>query len=133
MKDIINNTSAYVLEGRVVHGKGIGSRAGMPTANLEILPGMELPDEGVYAAKVLVKDEEYIGVTNVGLRPTVDSEENITVETYIMDFHGDIYEEIIRLELYKLLRKQQKFDDLLSLLTQLEKDCAEAKKYFNLL
>ncbi len=133
MKDISDLSPVHVLCGRVVHGKGIGSKAGMPTANLEILPDIKIPDEGVYAVKVFVKDKEYIGVTNVGLRPTVDNEDVVTIETYIMDFQEDIYEENIRLELYQLLRKQQKFDDMLSLLRQLEKDCAETKKYFNLL
>ena len=131
MNDISDLSPVHVLCGRVVHGKGIGSKAGMPTANLEVLPDMELPDEGVYAAKVYVRDKEYIGVTNVGLRPTVDNEDVVTVETYIMDFQEDIYEENIRLELYQLLRKQQKFDNMLSLLKQLEKDCAKTREIFN--
>ncbi len=131
MKDISDLEPVHVLCGRVVHGKGIGSKAGMPTANLEILPDMKLPDEGVYAAKVFVKDKEYIGVTNVGLRPTVDNEDVVTVETYIMDFQEDIYEESIRLELYQLLRKQQKFDNMLSLLKQLEKDCIKTREIFD--
>lgn len=131
MNDISDLSPVHVLCGRVVHGKGIGSKAGMPTANLEILPDIKLPDEGVYAAKVYVRDKEYIGVTNVGLRPTVDNEDVVTVETYIMDFQGDIYEENIRLELYQLLRKQQKFDNMLSLLKQLEKDCAKTREIFN--
>lgn len=131
MNDISDLSPVHVLCGRVVHGKGIGSKAGMPTANLEVLPDMKLPDEGVYAAKVYVRDKEYIGVTNVGLRPTVDNEDVVTVETYIMDFQEDIYEENIRLELYQLLRKQQKFDNMLSLLKQLEKDCAKTREIFN--
>jgi len=131
MNDISDFSPVHELCGRVVHGKGIGSKVGMPTANLEVLPDMKLPDEGVYGAKVYVRDKEYIGVTNVGLRPTVDNEDVVTVETYIMDFQGDIYEENIRLELYQLLRKQQKFDNMLSLLKQLEKDCAKTREIFN--
>lgn len=133
MKDENALIPGYILTGRVMHGKGIGSKAGMPTANLEFFPEMDLPDFGVYAAKVLVKDKEYIGVTNVGLRPTVDDEERVSVETYIIDFADDIYGERICLQLYKLLRKQRKFDSMSLLREQLLADCAETKKYFSLL
>lgn len=120
----------YALSGRIVHGRGIGKKAGMPTANLEITNDMAIPKLGVYASKVKFGGSEYTGVTNVGLRPTVDSDKDITIETYILDFDGDIYEETIELELYVLLRRQQKFEDMEMLLEQLHKDCAKAKKYF---
>ena len=60
----------YVLSGPVIHGRGNGRTVGMPTANLPVPPGAALPPFGVYAARVRVGDREYLGVTNVGLRPT---------------------------------------------------------------
>lgn len=130
MQNLRNKQPSYALSGRIVHGRGIGKKAGMPTANLEITKDMVMPELGVYASKVKLGNCEYIGVTNVGLRPTVDSDKDITIETYIIDFDGDIYEETIELELFVLLRGQQKFEDMTMLLWQLRKDCAEAKKYF---
>ena len=130
MKKLENKHPLHALSGRIVHGRGIGKKAGMPTANLEIKKGMIIPKLGVYASKVKIGDGEYIGVTNVGLRPTVDSDKDITIETYILDFDGDIYEETIKLELFMLLREQKKFEDMAMLLKQLRKDCVEAKKYF---
>ena len=125
-----NKQPLYVLSGRIVHGRGIGKKAGMPTANLEIIKDMIIPELGVYASKVKLGNREYTGVTNVGLRPTVDNDKDITIETYILDFDGDIYEEKIELELFVLLRGQQKFEDMSMLRKQLHKDCIEAKKYF---
>ena len=58
-----------LLRGRIVHGKGLGRTVGMPTANLETVPGSVIPSEGVYASRVFLRSGEYIGVTNIGPRP----------------------------------------------------------------
>lgn len=130
MQNSDNKQPLYVLSGKIVHGRGIGKKAGMPTANLEVTKDMVIPEFGVYASKVKLGNREYTGVTNVGLRPTVDNDKDITIETYILDFDGDIYEETIELELFVVLRGQQKFEDMSMLLEQLKVDCIEAKKYF---
>ena len=90
----------FIISGKVVHGKGKGKTVGMPTANLEWGEIFDLPELGVYASKIQIEDKWYIGVTNVGFRPSVDSEKNITIETFILDFHQDIYGYPILLELY---------------------------------
>ncbi|MBQ9765791.1 MAG: riboflavin kinase [Lachnospiraceae bacterium] len=120
----------YVLNGEVVHGRGIGGKAGMPTANLKITKDMDMPPLGVYASKIFIDDKEYIGITNVGLRPTVDSDDDISIETYIIDFDGDIYGKDVRLEIYLLLRGQQKFENIEMLRRQLMKDAQKALEYF---
>lgn len=130
MQNSDNKQPLYVLSGKIVHGRGIGKKAGMPTANLEVTKDMVIPELGVYASKVKLGGSMYTGVTNVGLRPTVDNDKDITIETYILDFDGDIYEETIELELFVVLRGQQKFEDMSMLLEQLKVDCIEAKKYF---
>lgn len=130
MNNSKNLQPLYKLSGKVVHGRGIGKKAGMPTANLEITSDIKMPKLGVYASKVYIGDRELMGVTNVGLRPTVDNDRDISIETYIIDFDGDIYEENISLELFSLLRGQQKFENISMLLEQLKADCADAKKYF---
>ena len=62
------------LTGTIVHGKGLGHTVGMPTANLRCDEGSALPEAGVYASRLEVDGQTYFGVTNVGTRPSVDSD-----------------------------------------------------------
>lgn len=117
-----------ILIGEVVHGKGIGKTVGMPTANLYI-PNAELPASGVYATKIKIGEHTYDSVTNIGRRPSVDKEKQITVETFIFDFDADIYGKTVVLEVYKYLRPVQKFDGLEEVYKQVKKDIEEAKMY----
>lgn len=117
-----------ILTGEVVHGKGLGRTVGMPTANLHITDG-ELPAAGVYAGIVEVEGNRYKAVTNIGKRPSVDREQQVTVESFVMDFEGDLYGKQMKLELVKYLRPVQKFSGLEGVLEQVKKDIMEAKKY----
>lgn len=117
-----------ILTGEVVHGKGLGRTVGMPTANLLVMEG-ELPEAGVYAGRVEVDGNQYKAVTNIGKRPSVDMDQQVTVESFIMDFEGDLYGKQMKLELVKYLRPVQKFSGLEGVLEQVKKDIAEAKKY----
>lgn len=117
-----------ILTGEVVHGKGLGRTVGMPTANLLVMEG-ELPEAGVYAGRVEVEGNQYKAVTNIGNRPSVDYDQQVTVESFIMDFEGDLYGKQMKLELVKYLRPVQKFSGLEGVLEQVKKDIAEAKKY----
>ena len=117
-----------ILTGEVVHGKGLGRTVGMPTANLLVIED-ELPEAGVYAGIVEVEGNQYKAVTNIGKRPSVDRDHQITVESFIMDFEGDLYGKQMKLELVKYLRPVQKFSGLEGVLEQVKKDIAEAKKY----
>ena len=74
----------FHLTGTVVHGRGIGKLVGMPTANLDLPLGASLPPVGVYLTRALLEGREYHGVTNVGARPTVDRDPEITVEEYVL-------------------------------------------------
>ncbi len=117
------------LTGEVVHGKGLGRTVGMPTANLHI-SNAELPPAGVYAGRVKIGSKVYCSVTNIGQRPSVDQEQQVTVESFILDFHEDIYGHKVELELVKYLRPVQKFPDLEAVSKQVKKDIKEAEKYF---
>ena len=79
------------LTGTIVHGQGKGTAAGFPTANLCCNANVQLPQAGVYATRVHLDGHVYAGVTNIGTRPTADSSQQITIETLILDFSGDIY------------------------------------------
>jgi len=118
-----------VLKGEVVHGKGLGKTVGMPTANLKI-SNEALPASGVYITKVVIDGILYQSVTNIGRRPSVDEEKQITVEVFVFDFDSDIYGKTVELEVLKYLRPVQKFQNLQEVHEQVEKDIEQAKQYF---
>lgn len=121
-----------VLTGTVVHGKALGRTVGMPTANLQIADENLLPKEGVYATKLSVDGKTYQSVTNIGLRPTVDEEKEVTVEAHILDFDGDIYGKEVALEVHQFLRPIQKFDSLEAVFVQVKKDIEFTKKILDM-
>jgi riboflavin kinase/FMN adenylyltransferase len=112
---------AYFIVGEVVHGNALGRTIGMPTAN--IIPPEEklLPAYGVYATTVAVEGKVYRGVTNLGRKPTVGSE-NVSVETTLLDFSGDLYGKTIQVFFHDFLRREQKFDSLEQLQAQMQQD-----------
>jgi len=111
----------YFVQGEVLHGNALGRRLNMPTAN--ILPDGEkkLLPYGVYATMVQVKGKYYHGVTNIGKKPTV-GEYAVGVETYIMDFHQNIYGEEIRVFFHEFIRPERKFESVGALRRQVEQD-----------
>lgn len=120
----------YFLLGKVVHGKALGRTVGMPTANLKIYETKRRPPNGVYATRTCVGAEHYPGVTNVGLRPSVDNLPEITIETMLSDFNQDIYGEKIMTEFHLFIRGIQKFDGIKEVWKQVQKDTAQALEYF---
>ena len=118
------------LSGVVVHGKGNGKTVGMPTANLKPANGCHLPPHGVYATLLAFGASRYIGVTNVGNRPSVDQDDTVTVETYALDFNGDLYGQTISLSFYLFLRPVWKFDSLAAVAKQVEQDILRTRAFF---
>lgn len=120
------------LRGRVVHGRGIGKLVGSPTANLEIPSKENIPMPGVYVSSVFLNEKTYYAITHIGKRPTVDNDENISIEVHILNFNQDIYGKNILVNLYIKLREPQKFNDLSALLNQIRQDCVVTRKFFGL-
>ncbi len=120
----------YSIKGIVKNGKKLGRTIGFPTVN--IIPNEEklLPPRGVYYSTCNVMGKMYCGITNIGIKPTVTSEEKITVETFIFDFSMDIYGEDITVIPVKRLRNEKKFSSVEHLKKQMDKDVRKAKKYF---
>ena len=116
----------YALSGEVVHGKKLGRTIGFPTANLKYNQKFILPKVGVYYTNIKVNNKIYKGITSVGNNPTVDGE-NLTIETYILDFNKDIYGEKIDISFIKKIRDMKKFNGVEELKDQLEKDKSFAK------
>lgn len=112
----------YAIIGPVIHGKALGRTVGMPTANLGFSHKRLMPKEGVYGSIVKVDGELYIGLTNIGRRPSVDDYDYYTVETFILDFDKDIYDKDIVLELHEFIRDVQTFDNLEAVKKQVDLD-----------
>ena len=106
----------------VLHGKQLGRTIGFPTINQVIPDFMVHPKRGVYASFTLVGDKSYPSITNIGIKPTVKNDGTENMETHIIGYSGDLYDKVIRVELIKYLRSEQKFDSLDELKTQLETD-----------
>ena len=119
----------YYLTGTVVHGKQLGRTLGIPTANLVLPEGLAIPKFGVYACLCLVDGKKYPAVTNIGTRPTVEGM-GITVEPWILDFEGDLYDQEITLEFYRFLRPEMKFPDLEALKAENHRNARETRDYF---
>ncbi len=120
----------YALVGQVCHGRGLGTKCLFPTANLSPQPPLITPASGVYAARVVLPDgRSFPGVTNVGVRPTVSADGDVTVETHLADFSGDLYGQTIRVEFLARLRDEQRFADTRALRDQIARDIAAAKGF----
>jgi riboflavin kinase/FMN adenylyltransferase len=119
---------AHVLTGTVVHGHQLGRKLGFPTANLLLPENVTVPKFGVYACYAVIDGVRYPAVTNVGTRPTVEGT-GITVEPWILDFQGDLYDRQIMLEFYRFLRPEMKFPDLASLQQEILHNAEETQTY----
>lgn len=121
----------YEVMGTIVHGKQLGRTFGLPTINLEPEADKLLPPRGVYVSRVFVGGKWYGGATNIGVKPTVSEEEKVNLETFILDFEGDIYGETVRVELLHYIRPEQKFANLKELETQIRRDSQTSREYLS--
>lgn len=123
--------SNFYIDTPVVHGKQLGRKLSFPTANQVFLQGSVTPKYGVYATRCVTSDgHEYIGVTNVGIRPTVensiDDHSIVNAESYILDFDRDIYGESLKVEFIEFLREERKFESLSDLANAISADAKNA-------
>ena len=111
----------YTLEGEVIKAKQVGRTIGFPTANLKLKENLLIPKRGIYATRVYIANEVYIGATNIGYNPTVNGNK-MSIETNILEFNKDIYGETIKLEFLERIRDEKKFKNLDELKIQLKMD-----------
>ena len=114
--------------GQVTEGYKVGRKIGFPTANLTPQPEKLLPTTGVYAVKINYKSKFYNGMMNIGNRPTLQNDNNQSIEVHIFDFEEDIYKQEVEILFIDKIRNEQKFDNLGTLIARLELDKIEAKK-----
>lgn len=122
----------FELIGNVVKGKQLGRTIGFPTANLKLANELKIiPQNGVYAVKVFYQENCFEGMMNIGIRPTIESENDTTIEVHIFDFDQTIYGESLRVELYNKTRDEQKFNGIEALKNQLKLDEISIRTFFN--
>lgn len=123
----------YRLTGKVAGGKRLGRALGYPTINLQYSDGKTLPLFGVYSSEVLIYNREsercdrYSGITNIGIRPSINDGMTPTIETFIYDFDGDIYGSTVSILPQSYIRGEIHFDSLDELTKQIASDIQTAK------
>ena len=120
---------SYYLTGTVVRGSSLGRKIGVPTAN--ILPSQDklLPVYGVYISRSFIGGKAWNGITNIGIKPTVDGR-IAGAETFLFDWSGDLYGAEIRTELLHFLRPEKRFPSVAELQAQMKADILKGRNYF---
>ncbi len=121
----------FSISGNVIHGKALGQKKNTPTVNLCFNDSSIIPDYGVYITKTLVDGKTYNSISNVGIRPSVESTQTPNIETHIFDFNDDVYEKTISIEFVKMIRRETKFENVEQLFKQIQDDISQAKLYFS--
>jgi len=122
MKKVRELTGRYFsLYGKVVTGEGRGEGLGFPTANLDVNSGQALPPDGVYAGLAHVNGKVYEAMTNIGKNPTF-ANPNRTIETFLLDYSGDLYGRELSVEFVARLRDEKQFKNAGELKKQLAED-----------
>jgi riboflavin kinase/FMN adenylyltransferase len=119
----------YYIDGTVVHGDERGRSIGVPTANLCTENELR-PPRGVYATTATINGIVHTSVTNIGVRPTVDSSGRTTIETHIFNIDRDLYGTSIRIGFVQRIRDERAFDSLDALKAQIGADCDRARALF---
>ncbi|MGL5937126.1 MAG: bifunctional riboflavin kinase/FAD synthetase [Phocaeicola sp.] len=121
----------YTLSGLVVSGFKMGSKIGFPTANLSETGEHKLiPASGVYAVRVWLNAVCYVGMMNIGIRPTLDNGIHQSLEVHLLDFSDNLYGHTLQVEFVSYLRAEQKFESIEALKDQLVKDREVVRKMF---
>jgi riboflavin kinase/FMN adenylyltransferase len=120
-------TRPFTIRGPVQHGDKLGRTIGYPTANVA-LGGYLRPAYGVYAVRARLADGRMVdGAANLGIRPQFDPPKEL-LEPHFFDFSGDLYGQVIDVELVEYIRPEAKFDSLDAMVAQIDADCAEARR-----
>ena len=120
----------HTLVDTVHYGYRLGTKMGTPTINMRFPDGVLVPRYGVYAARAILDDgSEHMAVTNVGVRPTVSGEDRVSVESYILDYSGNLYDRQVRIEFFRFIRPEMKFPSVDALKAQILKDAETTRAY----
>jgi len=118
----------HFLIDSVSGGHQVGRTLGTPTINMRFAPEVLVPRRGVYAARAYFDGACYGAVTNIGVRPTFGEDGAVSVESWLLDFSGDVYGRTVRLELLDFLRPEQRFETPEALRAQILADARRARE-----
>tara|TARA_B100000886_G_scaffold178779_1_gene122540 strand:- start:1325 stop:2218 length:894 start_codon:yes stop_codon:yes gene_type:complete len=118
----------YSLTGTVIKGNQRGSQIGFPTANLNIDKSIQIPKNGVYKVDVLLNENLYEGIMNIGYKPTVSDGTKQSLEVHIFGFNNDIYDAVLNVNFKKFIRDEIKFSSIDELIQQISKDIEDINK-----
>ena len=128
LKEVNENLqNKYFMEGDVIEGKKLGRKLGYPTANLNFSKEIVIPKDGIYKTISVLGDESFSSITSIGNNPTFN-EELKTIETYIIDFNQNIYNQKLKIIFIDFIREQIKFDNEQDLVSQMNKDLKKIMK-----
>jgi riboflavin kinase/FMN adenylyltransferase len=122
---------AFDFDGTVVRGDDRGKSLGIPTANLPLGPRMAHPLRGVYAGRARAAGEWHAAAINVGVNPTFGGDPLTSlarIEAYLLDFDGDLYGQMVRVEFWRRLRDETKFDSPGALVEQIGRDVEATRR-----
>ena len=120
----------YSITETVIYGKQLGRKLGIPTTNQNIESKKLILKNGIYSTICTIENKKYFGVTNVGMRPTVDINAIKNIETHILDFQDDCYGKVITVEFVHRIRDEIKFNNIDDLKARIQKDIEITKEYF---
>ena len=120
----------YGVEGQIEHGSQRGHEIGFPTANLKP-HNRVIPKFGVYVTATLIDGVWRRSITNIGVRPTFETDVDPSIETYIFDFDNNLYGDVLRIRFLHRLRDERKFSGIEELKNQIQKDTRRALNYFS--
>lgn len=121
----------YFIQGEVIHGDGIGKKLGFPTINIKVADKKLIPKDGVYGVKVSFDNQSHYGLMSIGDRPTFNGTDT-RLEVFILDFFGNLYTKMVKIEFLYYIREQYKFDSNEALIEAIKKDEAEFRNYIKL-
>jgi riboflavin kinase/FMN adenylyltransferase len=119
----------FSLRGPVLRGDERGRQIGFPTLNIGVSADRSIPPDGVYVTCAYIGDATYHAATNIGTQPTFDGAQR-RVETHLLDFEGDLYGQVARIELLQRLRDERKFSGVEELVAQIRRDVDATREWF---
>jgi riboflavin kinase/FMN adenylyltransferase len=119
----------FSITGPVIHGDGRGHTINIPTANIQIPEEKILPAFGIYASRAWVNGLPHLAATSLGVRPTFYGDPpSPTIEAHLLDFHQNLYGQLVKLEFMEYLRSEEKFNSVDTLVKQIQKDISQTRK-----
>ena len=118
----------YKISGKIVSGKKRGRLLGFPTANIKPSKELLIPCKGIFATIAVIKNTNFLSGTSIGYNPTFEKEKKISIETFIIDFNEDLYNQKISLSFISKIREEKKFKNTEDLIKQMHSDISHIKK-----